>query len=239
MCIDIDECAEITGLCSQRCINYWGSYRCACESGYRLNTNNRTCEDIDECEVHKSYNLCTGVCENTPGSYQCTCPPGYKLATDGRTCQGMISLFPFRPNPICIINDKILMETNTINLFPLRYRRMLHGQCMQWPQCDLHKCQRWLSLFTNNLPSWIHERPGSYKVSNFIQSETFSIVHSSWSRLSNVRGEEQGGDIKYFSIQLNRETLPAKCESLSHILLLWGKSSELLFYALSQGTNGE
>lgn len=121
VCVDVDECQEISGLCSQRCINYWGnrgvyivvpaitwdhnenwshmikkqnlfhftgSYRCACESGYRLNANNRTCEDIDECEVHKTYDLCMGLCENTPGSYQCTCPPGYKLSLDGRTCQG-------------------------------------------------------------------------------------------------------------------------------------------------------
>lgn len=89
MCIDIDECQDIPGLCSQRCINYWGSFRCACDSGFRLNANNRTCEDIDECEVHKTYNLCMGICENTPGSYQCTCPAGYRLAVDGRTCQGM------------------------------------------------------------------------------------------------------------------------------------------------------
>lgn len=88
-CIDIDECQEIPGLCSQRCINYWGSHRCACEAGYRLSENNRTCEDINECEVHKTYNLCMGSCENTQGSYQCTCPSGYKLGVDGRTCQGM------------------------------------------------------------------------------------------------------------------------------------------------------
>lgn len=75
------------GLCSQRCINYWGSYRCACNTGYRLNENNRTCEDIDECEVHKSYNLCLGICENTQGSYQCACPAGYRLGGDNRSCQ--------------------------------------------------------------------------------------------------------------------------------------------------------
>lgn len=43
--------------------------------------------DIDECEVHKSYNLCSGICENTRGSYRCTCPSGYTLASDGRSCQ--------------------------------------------------------------------------------------------------------------------------------------------------------
>lgn len=79
ICVDIDECSEMAGLCSQRCVNYWGSYRCACETGFRLSDNNRTCEDIDECEVHKSYNLCLGLCQNTHGSYECACPSGYRL----------------------------------------------------------------------------------------------------------------------------------------------------------------
>lgn len=88
VCVDIDECKEVHGLCAQRCINFWGSYRCGCETGYQLNVNNRTCDDIDECEVHKSYDLCMGVCENTPGSFKCTCPEGYKLGADSRSCQG-------------------------------------------------------------------------------------------------------------------------------------------------------
>uniref|UniRef100_A0A336K111 CSON005259 protein n=1 Tax=Culicoides sonorensis TaxID=179676 RepID=A0A336K111_CULSO len=87
VCEDIDECREIPGLCHQRCINYWGSYRCGCEPGFKLNENNRTCDDINECEVHKSYNLCMGICQNTPGSYNCACPPGFILGSDGRICE--------------------------------------------------------------------------------------------------------------------------------------------------------
>lgn len=90
VCIDVDECKEVHGLCAQRCINFWGSYRCGCDTGYQLNVNNRTCDDIDECEVHKSYDLCMGVCENTPGSFRCACPEGYKLAGDNRSCQGTL-----------------------------------------------------------------------------------------------------------------------------------------------------
>lgn len=90
VCVDVDECKDVPGLCHQRCNNYWGSYRCSCESGFRLNENNRTCDDVNECEVHKTYNLCMGICENTQGSYKCTCPPGFKLGVDGRTCQGMV-----------------------------------------------------------------------------------------------------------------------------------------------------
>ncbi|XP_058117872.1 fibulin-1-like [Anopheles coustani] len=86
LCTDVDECKEIPGLCHQRCLNYWGSYRCGCNPGYRLSYNNRTCDDVDECEEYKSTNLCVGICENTPGSYACSCPPGYKLGSDGRSC---------------------------------------------------------------------------------------------------------------------------------------------------------
>ncbi|XP_058053423.1 fibulin-1 [Anopheles bellator] len=86
VCTDVDECADIPGLCHQRCLNYWGSYRCGCNPGYRLSYNNRTCDDVDECEEYKSANLCVGTCENTPGSYACRCPHGYKLGADSRSC---------------------------------------------------------------------------------------------------------------------------------------------------------
>lgn len=106
ICVDIDECAEMSGLCSQRCINYYGSYRCACNQGYRLSDNNRTCEDIDECEVNKAYNyLCEGVCQNTVGSYQCACPDGYRLRENGRSCQDIDECVTENvcsgPNEIC------------------------------------------------------------------------------------------------------------------------------------------
>ncbi|KRT81667.1 EGF-like domain containing protein [Oryctes borbonicus] len=86
ICDDIDEC-EMSGLCQQRCVNLWGSYRCSCDRGYSLNSDNRTCSDIDECEKFKDQQLCIATCQNTPGSYVCSCPRGYRLGSDGRTCQ--------------------------------------------------------------------------------------------------------------------------------------------------------
>lgn len=59
-CFDIDECQVIPGLCQQKCLNFWGGYRCTCNSGYQLGPDNRTCNDINECEVHKDYKLCMG-----------------------------------------------------------------------------------------------------------------------------------------------------------------------------------
>ena len=40
---DIDECSEGTDHCSQNCQNTIGSYRCFCNTGYRLNTDGVTC----------------------------------------------------------------------------------------------------------------------------------------------------------------------------------------------------
>ncbi|EFN68423.1 Fibrillin-2 [Camponotus floridanus] len=86
-CQDIDECQQTAGLCQHMCINFWGSYKCGCEAGFRLNADNRSCSDIDECTEFKDDNLCIGICENTPGSYACKCPNGYRLGIDGRACQ--------------------------------------------------------------------------------------------------------------------------------------------------------
>ncbi|KAJ1525633.1 hypothetical protein ONE63_008851 [Megalurothrips usitatus] len=85
-CDDIDECADTPNLCQHVCNNVWGSYRCSCERGFHLHADNRSCVDVDECEVHRDRRLCVGDCLNTPGSYKCTCPPGYRLGKDGRSC---------------------------------------------------------------------------------------------------------------------------------------------------------
>ena len=45
---DIDECAAYPGmLCSQRCVNTIGSYRCECEPGYTLQMDKTSCR-LDE-----------------------------------------------------------------------------------------------------------------------------------------------------------------------------------------------
>lgn len=44
VCVDIDECLEQYGACSQTCINAPGTYRCTCDEGYTLREDNRTCE---------------------------------------------------------------------------------------------------------------------------------------------------------------------------------------------------
>ena len=87
--LDVDECTR-PGMCQHSCRNTWGSFQCTCFEGYKLHDDQRTCRDIDECEVwaERGGHLCVGHCENTDGSYRCVCPDGFQLMADSRTCQG-------------------------------------------------------------------------------------------------------------------------------------------------------
>ena len=40
---DIDECGEDTDGCEQRCVNEPGTFRCDCDPGYTLRSDNKTC----------------------------------------------------------------------------------------------------------------------------------------------------------------------------------------------------
>ncbi|XP_053955379.1 fibrillin-2 isoform X3 [Anastrepha ludens] len=93
-CVDIDECAEGTSGCEQ-CINTDGSFECTCPGGYDLAEDERSCVDINECEVVVEnendadavpYKICSDGCENTIGSFICTCAPNQHLLEDQRTC---------------------------------------------------------------------------------------------------------------------------------------------------------
>lgn len=55
-----------------------------CPAGYRLGSDGKTCEDINEC--HELTSKCNQYCHNTNGSYFCHCQLGYKLASDNHTC---------------------------------------------------------------------------------------------------------------------------------------------------------
>ena len=59
------------------CINSVGSYSCSCHDGYKLNVDNHTCIDIDECTDNNGS--CAHICQNTNGSYACLCLAGFTL----------------------------------------------------------------------------------------------------------------------------------------------------------------
>ncbi|VUZ53204.1 unnamed protein product [Hymenolepis diminuta] len=87
-CRDVNECVLGIDTCGHdhKCINDEGGYHCECAPGYRLNWDNRTCIDINECVEMGARNICqSGNCVNTPGSFRCDCPSGFRLGHGG-TC---------------------------------------------------------------------------------------------------------------------------------------------------------
>ncbi|XP_017330338.1 EGF-containing fibulin-like extracellular matrix protein 2a [Ictalurus punctatus] len=81
-CIDIDECRY--RYCQHRCVNVPGSFSCQCEPGFQLAGNNRSCIDVDECNMGAP---CSQRCYNTYGTFLCRCEQGYELGPDGFTCK--------------------------------------------------------------------------------------------------------------------------------------------------------
>eukprot|EP00794_Sanderia_malayensis_P006969 gene6969-7754_t len=75
-CISPNECAE--NICSQGCQNLEGGYRCYCQKGYRLASDGRTCNDINECAMANGG--CNHHCHNSIGAYRCSCRAGFKLS---------------------------------------------------------------------------------------------------------------------------------------------------------------
>ncbi|XP_041356234.1 fibulin-1-like [Gigantopelta aegis] len=71
--------------CQQGCKVFEGQPYCFCAIGYELNSDNKTCKDVDECSGDDS--VCNHVCRNTNGGFTCSCFEGYKLQPDATSCR--------------------------------------------------------------------------------------------------------------------------------------------------------
>lgn len=94
VCDDVDECSEGNHRCEHSCLNVPGSYVCLCDAGFRLSSDRRNCDDLDECSLsakahNQSATLCAHQCVNVRGSYRCECPSGYELTADGHSCSDL------------------------------------------------------------------------------------------------------------------------------------------------------
>ncbi|XP_058889689.1 low-density lipoprotein receptor-related protein 2-like isoform X2 [Acipenser ruthenus] len=90
----INECTDPSmHRCDQDCTNTITSFFCSCRPGYRLMSDNRTCDDINEC--NETPSVCSQLCENTVGSYICKCAPGYIREPDGKTCRQNSNIAPY------------------------------------------------------------------------------------------------------------------------------------------------
>uniref|UniRef100_A0A2C9K9Q8 Mucin-like protein n=1 Tax=Biomphalaria glabrata TaxID=6526 RepID=A0A2C9K9Q8_BIOGL len=72
----------VNATCEQECQNVQNQAVCFCRSGFRLKSDRKSCEDINECVE----GLCSQGCNNTVGSYSCSCFAGYKL-TASQSCE--------------------------------------------------------------------------------------------------------------------------------------------------------
>lgn len=107
-----NECLTRNGGCSDICRDDPIGYHCDCHPGFKLTSDNRTCDDINECEI---VGTCSQKCTNTKGSYKCECLEGYFVEPrDHRQCkakEGVPYLLFANRHDI----RKINLETNEYN----------------------------------------------------------------------------------------------------------------------------
>jgi len=97
-CDKIQDCVDNSDedrLCDSACDNNGGCMHichptprgpvCSCQDGFKLSSDNRTCDDINECDDDHYY--CSQKCFNIRGSAHCSCVNGYTLGVDQRTCK--------------------------------------------------------------------------------------------------------------------------------------------------------
>ncbi|KAG7275698.1 hypothetical protein CRUP_011325 [Coryphaenoides rupestris] len=90
----INECTDpAVHHCDHNCTDTPTGFLCACRHGYRLMSDGRTCDDVDECTETPS--VCSQQCENTVGAYVCKCAPGYLREPDGRRCRQNSNVAPY------------------------------------------------------------------------------------------------------------------------------------------------
>ncbi|KAI8727978.1 mucin-4 [Biomphalaria glabrata] len=79
-----------SSLCQSECINVNGNETCFCpKDKLFLNSDLRTCRDVDLCSSSSCSDLCSETPDNT--SVICSCPPGKSLAANGIICQSCSS----------------------------------------------------------------------------------------------------------------------------------------------------
>ncbi|XP_017055600.1 putative vitellogenin receptor [Drosophila ficusphila] len=73
-------------VCQHKCRATPAGAVCSCFDGYRLDADQRSCSDIDECQEQQP---CAQLCENTLGGYQCQCHADFMLRQDRVSCKSL------------------------------------------------------------------------------------------------------------------------------------------------------
>jgi len=100
-CVDVNECAHHNGGCEQTCQNADGSFTCACDNGYVLADDRRSCLDVNECE---GDGVCPfgNECINHIGGFICVEPDVTDPSTGAMV--GAVSVVAVTPGVIIAIS---------------------------------------------------------------------------------------------------------------------------------------
>ncbi|XP_055293680.1 matrilin-4 isoform X2 [Moschus berezovskii] len=79
-----DLCAQAGHGCQHQCVSALGTFHCACNPGYQLATDNKSCMARDLC--NGVDHGCEFQCVSEGFSYRCVCPEGRQLQADGKSC---------------------------------------------------------------------------------------------------------------------------------------------------------
>ncbi|XP_050999721.1 matrilin-4 isoform X2 [Acomys russatus] len=82
-----DLCAELGHGCQHLCVSAPGTFYCACNSGYKLAPDNKSCWAMDLCA--EGTHGCEHLCVNSLDSYFCRCRAGFALQQDKRSCKAI------------------------------------------------------------------------------------------------------------------------------------------------------
>ncbi|XP_038117535.1 multiple epidermal growth factor-like domains protein 6 isoform X3 [Culex quinquefasciatus] len=139
-CHDIDECELGRHMCSHDCHNTAGTYVCSCPRGLKLSSDERTCDDIDECLEQEDEDLCGDLeCSNTYGSYKCVCPEGKELdeygicrqmdlcTTDNGGCSHICTFF--NRETYCDCPDSMELDDGGKTCVPINECDLNNGGC--------------------------------------------------------------------------------------------------------------
>lgn len=83
----VNSCEKNNGGCPHHCEHALGGPRCSCNHGHQLDSDEKTCIDLDECESGEA--CCTQVCINYFGGYECSCQEGFQISSDGCGCDAL------------------------------------------------------------------------------------------------------------------------------------------------------
>uniref|UniRef100_A0A8C6KFQ4 Latent transforming growth factor beta binding protein 1 n=1 Tax=Nothobranchius furzeri TaxID=105023 RepID=A0A8C6KFQ4_NOTFU len=110
---DIDECGLNETRCGLHgfCENRLGSFQCVCDQGYQASQDEKSCEDVNECELLSS--VCgEAECVNVDGTFLCVCPSGQDYNFMTAKCESIPKAPPVeRKECYYNLNDENLCES--------------------------------------------------------------------------------------------------------------------------------